>query len=246
MKRRSESKDRWIEVSFKRPAIASAIIIYLVHIEYSFDFDGKTIMINLELMDSNGEKKMALEHTLTNVCKENPLTIPISHNLNEPFFKTQRIKLFFPNSENIGIAAVSLRSPKNFDPVELQNCESTELFHPVAQKCHQYKLCNMPECPKLIVKHSHSKCKKGKREGDMCNVQCENGFTPRKPFQAICVRGEWLVDGEPPLCTPVDCGLPILRNAKPGKITDPYKGIEQTRCMEATEIETIGDHIGRT
>ena len=205
--------DVWLMVSFRRPAIASAIIVYLSHVPKYFE---KITQITFKLMDPKKQEKMSVEHAITNFCKENPFTVPIRHDMTKPFFKTQHLKLFF-SSDDVGIAAVSLRSPKHFDPVELQNCASTELFHPRTQKCRQYK-CNVPECPKLVVKHSQEvTCKKGKRDGDVCSVKCRKGFIPGKQFEAICSSGEWLVDGEVPQCTPVDCGLLVIQNAKPGK-----------------------------
>ena len=66
-----------------------------------------------------------------------------------------------------------------------------------------------------MLKHATQlkECKKGSEEGDRCTVQCNAGFTPVSPLEIVCSDGEWLVDGAVPECTPIDCGIPKIKNA---------------------------------
>ena len=92
----------------------------------------------------------------------------------------------------------------------------SQLFHPNTQKCQDFQ-CIMPKCAKLMLRHSKqlsSKCSKRGVEGDTCTEQCEKGFTPVAPFEVMCSDGKWLVDGEVPQCTPVDCKEPVISNAE--------------------------------
>lgn len=223
-------QDMWLKVYFKQPAIASAIIVYL-------GFVGTATSIKFELTGSSKHEKTTIKYRLEKFCKENPITLPISHDMTKPFYKTQYIKVSFSSADSAGIAAIALRSRSNFDPIALQGCQSTELFHPRTQKCHQYK-CNIPVCARLNVDHANKvQFKKGKpREGDVCTVECRKGFTPVKPFQAICLDGKWLVDGEPPLCTPVDCRNPAIQYAQIDCLDGTTYGKKCFyKCIDATK-----------
>ena len=97
----------------------------------------------------------------------------------------------------------------------LNSTTGSQLFHPSTQKCENYD-CNMPTCSSLMLKHStlvKGKCKKGSLEGARCTVKCNQGFTPALPFEIMCSGGKWLVDGDAPRCTPVDCGEKKIKNA---------------------------------
>jgi hypothetical protein len=63
-------------------------------------------------------------------------------------------------------------------------------------------------------------------------VQCDRGFTPVAPFEVMCTGGEWLVDGEAPRCTPVDCGKPKIENAEICKLLSSASPMLcQVSCM---------------
>ena len=81
--------------------------------------DEPSLLIKFELHGARPNEKTTAEYRVAN-CKENPITIPIHHDMTKPFFKTRYIQMKF--GTNIKIAAVSLRSPKYFDPVGLQDC----------------------------------------------------------------------------------------------------------------------------
>lgn len=117
-------QDHWLNVYFKHPAIASALVVYiasiylseLVHIE-------APPLIKFELHGASPNEKTLLEYRVTNYCNEYPITIPIQHDMTKPFFKTRYVKMKF--GTKVKISAVSLRSPKYFDPVGLQHCTGT-------------------------------------------------------------------------------------------------------------------------
>ena len=108
----------WLKVYFKTPTIASALVVYLASIVP--DMFSPKLLIKFELHGSNPTEKTSLEYEVTKRCSENPITIPVHHDMTKPFFKTQYVRIMF--SDNVKIAAVSLRSRKYFDPVGLQHC----------------------------------------------------------------------------------------------------------------------------
>ena len=127
-------KSHWTKIYFKKPAIASALVVYLAAI-VSSPLDPSPPpppMIKFELHGATSDEKTTQDYQVTKYCKENPITIPIHHDMTKPFFKTHYIKMKF--SEDVKIAAVSLRSPKYFDPVELQKCTGIEWVYDIRFK----------------------------------------------------------------------------------------------------------------
>lgn len=121
----SHGKSHWVKIYFKKPAIASALVVYLAAIVSSpLDTSPPPPLIKFELHGATPDQKTTQDYQVTKYCKENPITIPIHHDMTKPFFKTHYIKMKF--SEDVKIAAVSLRSPKYFDPVVLQQCTGIE------------------------------------------------------------------------------------------------------------------------
>lgn len=118
---KSDSNEKsFLTVYFKTPAVASAVVVYLESIQnyYLGDFP----LINFHLYGENPGEKISLEHPITKYCKENPVIVPIHHDMTKPFFKTHFMQMKF--KDTLKIAGVALRSPKYFDPVELQLCKS--------------------------------------------------------------------------------------------------------------------------
>ena len=111
-------KNLWLKAYFKTPAIASALVVYFASIVPNF-FE-PVLLIKFELHGSRPTQRTTLEYKVTKKCNENPITIPIHHDMTKPFFRTQYVKIMF--HEDLKIAAVALRSPKYFDPVGLQRC----------------------------------------------------------------------------------------------------------------------------
>jgi hypothetical protein len=107
-----------LNVYFKNPAIASALVVYIASILP--DPLEPFPLIKFELHGAKGSEVTTLEYRLTKMCKESPITIPIHHDMTKPFFKTKYVKMKFV--VEVKLAAVALRSRKYFDPVALQHC----------------------------------------------------------------------------------------------------------------------------
>ncbi|KAL0605741.1 Pappalysin-1 [Plecturocebus cupreus] len=62
----------------------------------------------------------------------NPLIIPVVHDLSQPFYHSQAVHVSF-SSPLVAISGVALRSFDNFDPVTLSSCERGETYSPAEQ-----------------------------------------------------------------------------------------------------------------
>ena len=113
-----QGKNYLVKIYFKKPAIASALVVYLARIDSSMSKSPP--MIKFELHGGKADEKITQEYKVRKYCKENPITIAIQHDMTKPFFRTQYVKM--KCNDNMKIAAVALRSPKYFDPVGLQQC----------------------------------------------------------------------------------------------------------------------------
>ena len=117
-------------------------------------------------------------------CRDNPVHFNILHDLSKPFYYTKDVYIEI-NSFEVAISAVRLRSWKSFNPVEINQCETNEIYDPATNLCADYG-CRKPRCnSKLKISHATLNCT-GKAEGDRCEVTCNSGYTPKETSVVSC------------------------------------------------------------
>lgn len=66
-------------------------------------------------------------------CRNNPLVIPVTHDLSVAFYHTKAILVTFV-SRHVAISGVGLRSFQSFDPITISGCQSNEIYNPTGQR----------------------------------------------------------------------------------------------------------------
>jgi len=66
-------------------------------------------------------------------CRNNPMVIPVSHDLSVAFYRTKAIIVSF-GSPLVAISGVGLRSFQYFDPITISGCQSNEIYNPMGQR----------------------------------------------------------------------------------------------------------------
>lgn len=66
-------------------------------------------------------------------CRNNPLVIPVNHDLSSAFYRTKAIIVSF-GSPLVAISGVGLRSFQYFDPITISGCQSNEIYNPMGQR----------------------------------------------------------------------------------------------------------------
>lgn len=66
-------------------------------------------------------------------CRNNPLVIPVTHDLSVAFYHTKAILVTFV-SRLVAISGVGLRSFQSFDPITISGCQSNEIYNPTGQR----------------------------------------------------------------------------------------------------------------
>ncbi|CAH1277580.1 PAPPA [Branchiostoma lanceolatum] len=209
----------WLRVTFPRPVVAVAVIIYLASDGITERSDEQKT-VSVSLIDTEGRDHDIGSRQVPLSCKDNPVEVSIVHNLTAPFYHTKATKIKFMSS-NIAISAIALRSSNTLDPVAISRCQHGELYNPASQQCHPAMTCKKKTCPPLMVKHAsvNSRALKrdslancsGMQDGDSCSVQCNRGYLPIGPRQVMCIKGRW--NTEDLSCKPMDCGEPNIPHA---------------------------------
>ena len=203
--------------------VPSAIVLYIAS-DGIGEYNWKPKKVTATLIDTSGHSRPSLGPEIPLNCKNNPVIIPVYHDMTQPFFYVQKVRINF-TSESIAIAGVALRSQGRHDPVALSQCTTDEVFSPRTQKCHKYS-CERPVCPQLTrMKHASVVCE-GDEEGQTCQVACKDGYLPARPFRLMCLNKRW--QGASSECAPVDCGFPRIKNAKPGNTHSPSPSVDKT------------------
>lgn len=75
-------------------------------------------------------------------CRNNPLIIPVIHDLSHPFYHTQAVLISF-SSQFVAISGVALRSFHNFDPITISSCQRGQTYSPAEQRwaCQPASFC---------------------------------------------------------------------------------------------------------
>lgn len=66
-------------------------------------------------------------------CRNNPLVIPVTHDLSVAFYHTKAILVTFV-SRLVAISGIGLRSFQSFDPITISGCQSNEIYNPTGQR----------------------------------------------------------------------------------------------------------------
>ncbi|XP_003380869.1 putative sushi domain protein [Trichinella spiralis] len=221
----SVMKNVWIEVEFEQPVVATAVFVHLASDGYA-GVDSEYRFLRLELVSvDNKYYELQNSKLVTVSCAKSPLEYPVWHDLTKPFFYSRAVRIHL-SSERISIAAVRLRSKRNFDPVVLELCSKSDMLYSVfANQCVSSQ-CSVVSCKSVIVNHADVQCT-GHSNGDSCIVTCMKGYhlvkheraqthafsySSQRSAKIICLNGQWSVGNLK--CEPVDCGWPKIFRAE--------------------------------
>uniref|UniRef100_UPI00398EDE05 pappalysin-1-like isoform X1 n=1 Tax=Pristiophorus japonicus TaxID=55135 RepID=UPI00398EDE05 len=221
------SEKYWLKAYFAQPMVAAAVIVHLATDGSSF-LDQRQDSIAVQLVDTKDQNHDLGMHLLN--CRNNPLVIPVIHDLSQPFYRTSAILITF-HSLYVAISGVALRSFHNFDPITINSCQSSEMYNPTEQSCVHYS-CEATDCQELNLKNAMLNCTgTGRYNGDQCTVHCKQGYvlhlrrdedTSKRQSETrmtvTCTDGKW---NQQVLCEPVDCGIPDQYHVYPATFSCP-------------------------
>ncbi|XP_042715627.2 pappalysin-1 isoform X2 [Chrysemys picta bellii] len=204
----------WLKAYFSQPMVAAAIIVHLVT-DGTHYLDQKQETITVQLFDTKKQNHDLGVHVLS--CRNNPLIIPVIHDLSHPFYHTQAVLISF-SSPYVAISGVALRSFHNFDPITISSCQRGQTYSPAEQSCVHYS-CEATDCQELQIENAVLNCTSGELyNGAQCSVSCKMGYILQvqrdddliksqlqSSITMICMDGKW---NKQVACEPVDCGIP--------------------------------------
>ncbi|KAF5917654.1 hypothetical protein HPG69_013490, partial [Diceros bicornis minor] len=204
----------WLWAYFSQPMVAAAVIVHLVT-DGTYYGDQKQETISVQLLDTKDQSHDLGLHVLS--CRNNPLIIPVVHDLSQPFYHSQAVRVSF-SSPLVAISGVALRSFDNFDPVTLSSCQRGETYSSAEQSCVHFA-CEATDCPELAVENASLNCSSSDRyHGAQCTVSCRTGYVLQiqrddeliksqtgPSVTVTCAEGKW---NKQVVCEPVDCGIP--------------------------------------
>uniref|UniRef100_A0A8V1AM27 Pappalysin-1 n=1 Tax=Gallus gallus TaxID=9031 RepID=A0A8V1AM27_CHICK len=204
----------WLKAYFSTPMVAAAVLVHLVT-DGTYYLDQKQETIGVQLFDTKEQSHDLGVHVLS--CRNNPLIIPVIHDLSHPFYHTQAVLISF-SSQFVAISGVALRSFHNFDPITVSSCQRGQTYSPAEQSCVHYS-CEATDCQKLEIDNALLNCTGGGwYNGAQCNVSCRTGYIlqvqrdddlsksqTESSITMTCTDGKW---SKLVTCEPVDCGVP--------------------------------------
>ncbi|PKU37770.1 pappalysihypothetical protein [Limosa lapponica baueri] len=204
----------WLKAYFSQPMVAAAVLVHLVT-DGTYYLDQKQETIGVQLFDTKEQSHDLGVHVLS--CRNNPLIIPVIHDLSHPFYHTQAVLISF-SSQFVAISGVALRSFHNFDPITISSCQRGQTYSPAEQSCVHYS-CEATDCQKLEIENAVLNCTGGGWfNGAQCNVSCKTGYIlqvqrddelsksqTESSITMTCTDGKW---NKQVTCEPVDCGVP--------------------------------------
>ncbi|XP_014807790.1 PREDICTED: pappalysin-1 [Calidris pugnax] len=204
----------WLKAYFSQPMVAAAVLVHLVT-DGTYYLDQKQETIGVQLFDTKEQSHDLGVHVLS--CRNNPLIIPVIHDLSHPFYHTQAVLISF-SSQFVAISGVALRSFHNFDPITISSCQRGQTYSPAEQSCVHYS-CEATDCQKLEIENAVLNCTGGGWfNGAQCNVSCRTGYIlqvhrddelsksqTESSITMTCTDGKW---NKQVTCEPVDCGVP--------------------------------------
>ncbi|XP_050782853.1 pappalysin-1 [Gopherus flavomarginatus] len=204
----------WLKAYFSQPMVAAAIIVHLVT-DGTHYLDQKQEAITVQLFDTKKQNHDLGVHVLS--CRNNPLIIPVIHDLSHPFYHTQAVLISF-SSPYVAISGVALRSFHNFDPITISSCQRGQTYSPAEQSCVHYS-CEATDCQALQIENAALNCTSEELyNGAQCSVSCKMGYILQvqrdddliksqleSSITVTCTDGKW---NKQVACEPVDCGIP--------------------------------------
>ncbi|NXR28983.1 PAPP1 protein, partial [Cinclus mexicanus] len=205
----------WLKAYFSQPMVAAAVLVHLVT-DGTYYLDQKQETISVQLFDTKEQSHDLGVHVLS--CRNNPLIIPVIHDLSHPFYHTRAVLISF-SSQFVAISGVALRSFHNFDPITISSCQQGQTYSPAEQSCVHYS-CEATDCQRLEIENAVLNCTGGTGwdNGAQCNVSCRTGYIlhihrnddliknqMESSVTMTCVDGKW---NKQVTCEPVDCGVP--------------------------------------
>ncbi|XP_072548838.1 pregnancy-associated plasma protein A, pappalysin 1a [Salminus brasiliensis] len=225
----------WLKAYFSHPMVAAAVIIHLAADGTSF-LDQTQCNISVQLVDTKEKIHHLGDWRLS--CRNNPLVIPVNHDLSMAFYHTKAIWLIF-RSELVAISGVALRSFQFFDPITISGCQSNEIYNPMGQSCVHYS-CEAIDCPEPKVRNAELRCSGGFFNGARCTVTCNSGYVLQvhrdddliksqsgSTVTMTCTDGKW---NKQVSCEPVDCGLPDKYHVHPANFHFPEGTTYGKKC----------------
>ncbi|XP_030063408.1 pappalysin-1 [Microcaecilia unicolor] len=217
----------WLKAFFNQPVVTAAVIIHLIT-DGTYYMDQRQEMISVQLFDTKNQSHDLGVHVLS--CRNNPLVIPVIHDLSHPFYHSQAVLISF-TSHLVAISGVALRSFQNFDPITISSCQRGEIYSTAEQSCMQYS-CEATECQELEVENAALNCTgDGRYNSDQCIIRCNLGYILQvqrdddfiksqleSTIRMTCIDGKW---NKQVSCEPVDCGFPDQYHVYPAIFSCP-------------------------
>ncbi|KAI4892633.1 hypothetical protein NFI96_021630, partial [Prochilodus magdalenae] len=217
----SSVRHYWLKAYYAHPMVAAAVIIHLAADGTAYS-DQTQANVTVHLVDTKEQIHNLGEWRLS--CRNNPLVIPVSHDLSMAFYRTKAIVVSF-RSALVAISGVGLRSFQYFDPITISGCQSNEIYNPMGQSCVHYS-CDAIDCQKPLVHNAEMKCSSpGYFNGVRCTITCNRGYTLKihrdddiiktqseSTATLTCADGKW---NKQVSCEPVDCGRPDKYHVHP-------------------------------
>uniref|UniRef100_A0AAR2LIP0 Sushi domain-containing protein n=1 Tax=Pygocentrus nattereri TaxID=42514 RepID=A0AAR2LIP0_PYGNA len=206
---------------YSHPMVAAAVIIHLAADGTAYS-DQTQANVTVHLVDTKEQIHSLGEWRLS--CRNNPLVIPVSHDLSMAFYRTKAIVVSF-RSALVAVSGIGLRSFQYFDPITISGCQSNEIYNPMGQSCVHYS-CDTIDCQKPLVHNAEMRCSSpGYFNGVRCTITCNRGYTLKihrdddiiktqsdSTATLTCADGKW---NKQVSCEPVDCGRPDKYHVHP-------------------------------
>ncbi|XP_035248204.1 pappalysin-1-like [Anguilla anguilla] len=211
----------WLKAYFSHPMVAAAVIIHLAADGTGY-IDQTQCNITVQLVDTKEQIHSLGDWRLS--CRNNPLVVPVTHDLSAAFYHTKAILVLF-RSNLVAISGVGLRSFLYFDPITISGCQSNEIYNPMGQSCVHYS-CEAVDCPEPTVRNAEVQCSgPGYLNGARCTITCNRGYVLQihrdddiiktqsvSTVTITCADGKWNKQAS---CEPVDCGIPDKYHVHP-------------------------------
>ncbi|KPP77350.1 hypothetical protein Z043_103237 [Scleropages formosus] len=221
---------------YSHPMVAAAVIIHLAADGTGY-IDQTQCNITVQLIDTVEQIHSLGEWRLS--CRNNPLVIPVNHDLSMAFYRTKAILVKF-RSHLVAISGVGLRSFQYFDPITINGCQSNEIYNPMGQSCVHYS-CEAIYCQEPLIRNAEMVCSSPRYlNGARCTVTCNRGYvlqihrdddiikTQSDSIVTItCADGKW---NKQVTCEPVDCGRPDKYHVHPAIFHFPEGTTYGKRC----------------
>ncbi|XP_069604657.1 pappalysin-1 [Ranitomeya imitator] len=206
----------WLKAHFSQYVVVAAVVVHLVTDGTSYSYQ-KPETISVHLIDVKEQMHDLGVHIIS--CRNNPLVVPVRHDLSQPFYHSKAVLISF-SSNLVAISGVALRSFHDFDPIKISSCQRGEIYSASEQSCVHYS-CEDTDCQELKIENAVLNYTNGLYSGAQCEVTCHTGHRLKihrnhrhdailksqidSQIVITCRDGKW---SRQVTCEPVDCGLP--------------------------------------